>query len=35
MVLVKSTREAVLAQPSGIAYAVPAEHLARLLSGAR
>lgn len=32
MVLVKATRESALAQPSGIAYAVPAEHLARLLA---
>jgi S1-C subfamily serine protease len=31
MVLVKSTKESVLAQPSGITYAVPAVHLKRLL----
>lgn len=35
MVFVKTTKEAVLAQPSGIAYAVPVEHLSRLLVGAR
>lgn len=32
MVLVKATRESALSQPSGIAYAVPSEHLARLLA---
>ena len=31
MVFVKSTKEAVLAQPSGITYAVPANHLDALL----
>jgi S1-C subfamily serine protease len=31
MVFVKSTNESVLANPSGITYAVPAEHLRRLL----
>lgn len=35
MVLVQATKESLLAQPSGIAYAVPAEHLARLLAGVR
>jgi S1-C subfamily serine protease len=31
MVYVKSTKEAVLAQPSGITYAVPANHVGALL----
>lgn len=35
MVLVKATKESLLAQPSGIAYAIPAEHLARLLPPSR
>jgi S1-C subfamily serine protease len=35
MVLVKATKESMLAQPSGIAYAVPSEHLARLLDAPR
>jgi S1-C subfamily serine protease len=35
MVLVKSSKESMLAQPSGIAYAIPAEHLARLLETVR
>jgi S1-C subfamily serine protease len=34
MVLVKSTKEAVLSQPSGITYAVPANHLEALLRNA-
>lgn len=32
MVFVKSTKEAVLEKPSGITYAIPAEHLRRLLN---
>ena len=32
MVLVRATKESLLSQPSGIAYAVPAEHLRALLS---
>ncbi len=35
MVFVKGTKEAVLAQPSGITYAVPANHLRDLLQKAR
>ncbi len=35
MVLVKSTREAALAQPSGITYAVPARYVRDLLGKAR
>jgi S1-C subfamily serine protease len=35
MVLVKATKETLLSQPSGIAYAVPAEHLRSLLHGVR
>lgn len=35
MVLVKSTKETLLAQPSGIAYAIPAEHLVTLLGSVR
>jgi serine protease Do len=35
MVFVKGTKEAVLTQPSGIAYAVPASHLESLLKSAR
>jgi serine protease Do len=35
MVFVKSTKESVLSQPSGISYAIPADHLARLLSDLR
>lgn len=35
MVLVRATKESLLAQPSGIAYAVPAEHLARLVDAKR
>jgi S1-C subfamily serine protease len=35
MVLVKATKESALAQPSGIAYAVPAEHLRALLARTR
>jgi S1-C subfamily serine protease len=35
MVLVKATKESALTQPSGIAYAVPAEHLKSLLSTLR
>ena len=31
MVLVKSTKESALSQPSGITYAVPARHLEALL----
>jgi S1-C subfamily serine protease len=34
-VLVKTTKEAVLAQPSGITYAIPARHLRALLEQAR
>lgn len=35
MVFVKGTKESILAQPSGITYAVPASHLQELLSRAR
>lgn len=35
MVLVKTTKEAILAQPSGIAYAVPIVHLRALLETVR
>jgi S1-C subfamily serine protease len=35
MVLVKSTKESALTQPSGVAYAVPAEHLRALLAKVR
>jgi serine protease Do len=35
MVLVKASRESMLAQPSGIAYAIPAEHLRALLGTIR
>ena len=35
MVLVKGTKEAVLSQPSGIAYAVPSKYLQELLQKAR
>jgi S1-C subfamily serine protease len=35
MVLVKSTKESALSQPSGITYAVPSRHLKRLLGKAR
>lgn len=35
MVFVKSTKESVLAQPSGITYAIPASHLATLLHETR
>ena len=35
MVFVKGTKEAVLIQPSGITYAVPASHLQSLLKSAR
>lgn len=35
MVLVKGTKEAALTQPSGITYAVPADHLAALLKSVR
>jgi S1-C subfamily serine protease len=34
MVLVKSTRESALSQPSGITYAIPARHLKALLDRA-
>ena len=34
MVLVKSTRESALSQPSGITYAIPARHLKALLERA-
>lgn len=33
MVFVKSTKENVLSNPSGISYAIPVEHLLRLVSG--
>lgn len=33
MVFVKSTKENVLSDPSGISYAIPAEHLSRLIGG--
>ena len=32
MVALKGTRESALSQPSGISYAIPAEHVARLLA---
>lgn len=35
MVLVKATKETLLSQPSGIAYAIPAEHLRALLDTTR
>jgi serine protease Do len=35
MVLVRATKESLLSQPSGIAYAVPAEHVRALLSSVR
>jgi serine protease Do len=35
MVLVKSTKEAALSQPSGISYAVPAKYVSNLLEKAR
>jgi S1-C subfamily serine protease len=35
MVFVKGTKEAALSQPSGITYAVPAQHLEALLKAAR
>lgn len=35
MVFVKSTKESVLTDPSGISYAIPVEHLRKLLAGAR
>ena len=35
MVLVKSTKESALSQPSGITYAVPSRHLKNLLAKAR
>jgi S1-C subfamily serine protease len=35
MVLVKSTKESALSQPSGITYAVPSRHLKSLLAKAR
>lgn len=35
MVLVKATKESLLAQPSGIAYAIPAEHLRDLMATVR
>jgi S1-C subfamily serine protease len=35
MVLVRATKESLLSQPSGIAYAVPAEHLRALISTLR
>jgi S1-C subfamily serine protease len=31
MVLIKNTKESVLAQPSGISYAIPIENVARIL----
>ena len=31
MVLVKSTKESVLSDPSGVTYAIPVEHLHTLL----
>ncbi|HNM56654.1 MAG TPA: S1C family serine protease, partial [Thauera aminoaromatica] len=33
MVFVKSTKEKVLADPSGISYAIPVEYLQRLIAG--
>jgi S1-C subfamily serine protease len=35
MVLVRATKESLLSQPSGIAYAIPAEHVRALLSTVR
>ena len=35
LVLVKSTKESALSQPSGITYAVPSRHLQSLLDKAR
>jgi S1-C subfamily serine protease len=35
MVLVKAGKESMLAQPSGISYAIPAEHLRALLATVR
>lgn len=35
MVLVRATKESLLSQPSGIAYAIPVEHLRALLSTTR
>lgn len=35
MVFVKSTKESVLSDPSGISYAIPVEHLQRLIAGRR
>jgi hypothetical protein len=35
MVFVKSTKESVLAQPSGITYAIPAKYVLELLQKAR
>lgn len=35
MVLVRATKESLLSQPSGIAYAVPSEHVRALLAGIR
>ena len=35
MVLVKATKESALTQPSGISYAIPAEHLRALLAKPR
>lgn len=35
MVLVKATKESMLAQPSGIAYAIPAQHLRDLIATVR
>jgi S1-C subfamily serine protease len=35
MVFVKGTKEAALAQPSGITYAIPSQHLLELLRSTR
>ena len=35
MVFVKSTKENVLSDPSGISYAIPVEYVNRLLAGVR
>jgi serine protease Do len=35
MVLVKAGKESVLAQPSGITYAIPASHLATMIAAQR
>jgi S1-C subfamily serine protease len=35
MVLVKASRESILSQPSGIAYAIPSEHLSALIEASR